>query len=91
MVRLHAGNRADRGKPRQIRRRDVLRVLDAKARVRRMLLLPHPVEDVQLQPDGPVANGVDHHLEPGARGVAGPAVQVFRRIHQEPVSFGASV
>ena len=67
MIRLHARDHAERCEARDVRRAQMLRVLDAEAPVARTVLANHALVDVELRSDRAVADRVDDHVQPARR------------------------
>ena len=83
VIRLHAGNHAQRGEARNVRRREVLRMLDAKSPVTRSMLGDHALVDVELRPVCEISNRVDDEVQTSRIRALGPAIQIVDRIHEQ--------
>ena len=84
VIRLHAGDHAQRRKPRDVGGCRVLRVLDAEATVSLAVLAGDAIVGVEQQRVGTVADGVHHHVQAGFVGAGDPGVEVFGRVDQQP-------
>ena len=84
MVRLHRRDNAQPGDPIDVRRAEVLSVLDAEPAVPRAVRPGDAVVDVEDQPVGSLADGVHGHLQPGGVGRADPGAQRILGRHQHP-------
>ena len=84
VVRLHAGDDAELAEPRDLRRGDVLRVLNAEATIPLAVFFCDALEDVELGANRPVADGVHDHVEAGFVGTRNPSVQILGRVDEEP-------
>ena len=89
VVRLHRRDDAEPAEPRDLGEGRMLRVLDAEAPVTRAILPGHALEDVELRPDGEIADGMHHHLQPGGVGAPGPCVEVGLGVHAKAAVAGS--
>ena len=88
MVRLHARDDAQRAESRNVRRRQVLGVLDAEAAVARTVLARHALEDVEQRRVGPIADRVNDHVQAGLVGAGDPAVEILWRRDEQAALAG---
>jgi hypothetical protein len=88
---LHARDHTYPGEARKVRNGDMLSVLDAKPAIAWAVLLRHPLEDIELSPDGAVADGVHHDVEARLIRTGHPSVQVVGGGDVQARILGASV
>ena len=84
VIGLHARDHAQRAEARDVRRRDVLRVLDAEAAILRPVLLLDARVVVELDANRAVADRVHHHLQPGLVRAGRARVQALGRRDEQP-------
>ena len=68
MIGLHARDHAERAEARNVRGREMLRVLDAEPSISRPVLARDALEDVELRADRAIADRVHDHMKSGLVG-----------------------